>query len=97
LAVQDPMLSAPARGGGEAARDAGADRGLGQCEGADLLGSLHRGEPTLLLLIRTAQVNRAHGETAVHTMECRDGAIDARKLHHDEAVEQRAFSGAAKA
>ncbi len=97
LSVQDPFVAAALRGGGKSARRPRADLGLGQPEGADLFGARHRRQPTLPLLAGAAQVDRSHREAAVHAMEGRDRAVDAREFQHDQAVGDRAPARASEA
>src|SRR5262249_30120411 len=96
LPVQAPVLAATLGRRGKATRGTGANIGLRQTECADFLSPLHRRQPTLFLLIRTAKIDRSHRKTAMNAVERCDGAIDAGELHHHETVNKRALTQAAK-
>ena len=81
----------------ETAGGAGADVGLGQAEGPDLLHAGHRREPLRLLLLRAAEVDRPHGQAAVDAHKRGHRRVDASQLHGHEPVGQEAAAGAAVA
>ena len=96
-AVEDPAVALLTGGGGEAADGAGADVGFGQAEGADLLHAGHGRQPLGLLLLGAAEIDRAHGQAAVHAHEGRHRRVDAGQFHGHEPVGQEAAAGAAVA
>ncbi len=95
LPVQHPIVAVAAGGGGQPARGARPDVGLGEAERPDLLQPRHLRQPALLLLLRPAQVDGSHGQAAVHAEERGDGRVDPGQLHGDHAVEQVAAARAA--
>ena len=97
LPVEDPGVAVAAGGGGHAARHAGPDVRLGQPERADLLHPGHLRQPALLLLLRPAQVYRAHRQAAVHPAERGHRRVGPGQLHREHPVQQRAAAGAAVA
>src|SRR5439155_549805 len=97
LAVEHPGVALALRSRREATARPGADQRLGQAEAADLFEARHRGEPLLLLLLRSTEVDGAHREAVVHAEERRERRIDARHLHLSEPEESDAATPAAVA
>ncbi len=71
------------------------DQRLGEAEAADLFPARHRRQPFLLLLLRSIEIDRAHGEAAVDAEEGAERCVGARQLHRDEAELLLATAGAA--
>ena len=74
-----------------------AEVGLGQPEAAHRLALLHRGQPTLLLLIGPVRVDGVHREAALHRDKTAQSGVAALELLHDQPVFDVAQPGAAVA
>src|SRR5438105_14630167 len=92
LAVEHPAVTVTPCRGRETAGDGRADLRLRQPERTDLFHTVHWWQPLLLLLLRSAQVDRAHRQSTVHSHKRGDGGIDACQLHRDKAVQHRTSS-----
>src|SRR4029077_20228358 len=76
LTVEAPAVALALGGRRQAAARSGANQRLGQAETADFLEAGHWRQPLLFLLFRPVEVNRAHGQAAVHAKEGADRPIN---------------------
>src|ERR1700722_19949202 len=72
LSIENPTIPLTFGSGGHPSARARTHERFGEAEAADLLEARHRRQPFLLLLLRSVEINRTHGEAAVHSKECTD-------------------------
>src|SRR5260370_5789209 len=89
LPVEHPGIALASRGRLEPSGRPGTHVGLRQAEGSDLLHPRHWRQPLLLLLFGATEEDRPHREAAMNAVERRNRAVNAGKLHRDEAPKQR--------
>src|ERR1700730_10013479 len=95
LAVENPGIAFTLGRCGQTAACSRTDQRLGETEATDLLPAGHLRQPFLLLLLRSIQIDRSHGQAAVDAEERAERCVGARQLHRDEAEQLLAAAGAA--
>ena len=95
LSIENPGIAFTLGRGGQTAARSRTDQRLGEAEAADLFQARHRRQPFLLLLLRSIEIDRAHGQAAVHAEEGAERRVGARQLHRDETEQLLASARAA--